>query len=109
MSDNFPILNGLKQVDALLPLLFNFALKYANRKVQKNHVGLNLNGAHQLLAYADYVNQLEDNKETEKYWNFKLVLVRRLVWKQKQRKLSILCCCLITRMQIFENVAQFKY
>jgi hypothetical protein len=27
-SDKFPILNGLKQGDALSPLLFNFALKY---------------------------------------------------------------------------------
>jgi hypothetical protein len=26
LSDNFPILNGLKQEDALTPMLFNFAL-----------------------------------------------------------------------------------
>jgi hypothetical protein len=32
LSDNFPIQNGLKQ-DALSPLLFNFALEYAIRKV----------------------------------------------------------------------------
>jgi hypothetical protein len=29
LSDNFPIQNGLKQGDALTPLLFNFALEYA--------------------------------------------------------------------------------
>jgi hypothetical protein len=29
MSDNFPTQDGLKQGDALLPLLFNFALEYA--------------------------------------------------------------------------------
>jgi hypothetical protein len=28
-SDSFPIQNGLKQGDALSPLLFNFALEYA--------------------------------------------------------------------------------
>jgi hypothetical protein len=28
LSDNFPIQNGLRQADALLLLLFNFALEY---------------------------------------------------------------------------------
>jgi hypothetical protein len=35
LSDKFPIQNGLKQ-DALLPVLFNFALEYATKKVHEN-------------------------------------------------------------------------
>jgi len=33
LSDMFPIRNDLKQGDALSPLLFNFALEYAIRRV----------------------------------------------------------------------------
>jgi hypothetical protein len=35
LSDYFPIQNGLKQGDALSPLLFNFAVEYVIRKVQE--------------------------------------------------------------------------
>jgi hypothetical protein len=33
LSEMFPIMNGLKQGDALSSLLFNFALEYAIKRV----------------------------------------------------------------------------
>jgi hypothetical protein len=66
LSDSFPIQNGLKQGDALSPLLFNFVLEYAISKVQEKQVGLKLNRTHQLLAYADDVILLRYNIHTIK-------------------------------------------
>jgi hypothetical protein len=45
-------------------LLFNFALEYAIKRFQVNQDGLKLNGTHQLLAYADYVNILGGSVHT---------------------------------------------
>ena len=66
LSDIFPIRNGLKQGDALSPLLFSFASVYAVRRVQVNQDGLKLNGTHQLLAYADDCNVLGGSVHTVK-------------------------------------------
>ena len=66
MFDRFPIRNGLKQEDALTPMLFNFDLEYATRRVQANRDGLKLNGTHEFLAYADDVNILGGSIHTLK-------------------------------------------
>jgi len=66
LSDMFPIRNGLKQGDALSPLLFNFGLVYAIRRVQINQDGLKLNGTHQLPVYADDANILGGSVHTVK-------------------------------------------
>jgi hypothetical protein len=58
--------NGLKQGDALPPLLFNFALENAIRRVQVNQNGLKLNRTCQLLVYADDVNILGGSVHTVK-------------------------------------------
>ena len=58
LSDNFPIRNGLKQWDALSPLLFSLVLEYAIRRVQVNQDGLKLNGTYQFLFYTANVNIL---------------------------------------------------
>jgi hypothetical protein len=56
--DKFPIKNGLKQGNCLLPLIFKFALEYALMRVQVNQDGFKLNGTHQLLVYANDANTL---------------------------------------------------
>ena len=66
MSSSFPIENSLKQGDTLLALLFNFALEFTIREVQETNLGLDMNGTHQVLAYADGVNLIGNDQNNRK-------------------------------------------
>ena len=56
-------------------MLLNCALEYAIRRVQVTQDGLQLNGTHQLLAYADDVNMLGGSIHTVKENGEALVVI----------------------------------
>jgi hypothetical protein len=118
-SDKFPFQNGLKQGDALSPLLLNFALEYVFRRVQEKQEGLTLNGTHQLLAYADDVNLVEGNIDPIKKTEALLIASDEICLEVNVQKAKYMLISRSRRMgqnhsimlkdRSFENVAKLKY
>jgi hypothetical protein len=98
LYDSFPIENGRKQGDDLSPLLFNFALEYAIRKVWENQMRMEMNGTHQLLAYADDVNLLRDNIDTIKKNKETIIDASKEAGPEKTKTKLSICHYLVTRM-----------
>lgn len=53
LTEEFEVATGLKQGDALSPMLFNLILEHVIRKVLNHDSGVELNGKHQIIGYAD--------------------------------------------------------
>ena len=119
LSDMFPKRNGLKQGDTLSPLLSNFALEYAIKRVQVKQDGLKLNGTHQLLVYADDVTILGGSVPTIKRNAEALIVASKEIGLEVSADKLITGSCLEIRVQdshsmkidnsSFEMVEEFKY
>jgi len=99
LSHMFPVRKGLKQGDALSPLLFNFALEYAIRRVQVNQDGLKLNGTHHLLVYANDFNILGGSIHTVKEIAAALVVASKEIGLEVKADKTKYMACLEIRMQ----------
>jgi hypothetical protein len=64
VSEEFEVMTGLKQGDALSPILFNIALEKVIRSVQSNKLGINIGKTTlDVLGFADDLNLVGENKE----------------------------------------------
>ena len=105
-----------------MPLLLNFALEYAIRRVQVIQDGLKLNGIHELQVYADDVNILGGSVHTVKENAEALIMASKETGLEVNADKTKYMYMVMSRDQTagrshsmtivsssFERVEQFKY
>jgi len=85
----------VKQGDALLQLLLNFASEYAIRRNQVNQEGLKLNGTHKHKIYANYVNIMGGSiyfKYLGRNITNQTSIQEEIKSRMKSGMLAVICC-----------------
>ena len=101
-------------------ILFYYSLEYAIRRVQENRIGLEFNGKHQLLVYADDVIMLGENlqnvRENEEIFIKASKVIGSEVNSEKTKYIIISRHQNVVQYQnivienlSFENVEKFRY
>lgn len=119
MSEVFPIETGLRQGDALSPILFNIAMQSVIRKVQKDSIGLKIENQNMVIAaYADDIIIMGETEDQVRNSASKLIeegksiglninedKTKYLIVSRKQHRQNSISVGDMT----FEKVPNFKY
>ncbi|KAL4098346.1 hypothetical protein QTP88_022976 [Uroleucon formosanum] len=119
ISETFTVETGLKQGDALSPVLFNLALEKAVRELQKETTGIEINQQKiQILGFADDLNIIGNTKDdTEKAAKVLEKAAEKLGLKINTEKTKIMELLDMntdftdshSNESIYEKVNEFKY
>lgn len=109
-SDTFRINTGLRQGDALSPLLFNLVIEEALREVSSLQGGAKINGKTNVLAFADDVALIAENKKDIKELAEKLITeTQKVGLKINEEKTKIMKISRLPDNQPDLEVLNFKF